>query len=98
MTECILCDLLIFFFFWLHNLSVAVDSMEENRKVYVDLNLVTSDQPVSEVKAHIESQRVPTAEIEFNRPENEDEQKKQQVNHILFYFSISTNTELLCLK
>ncbi|XP_045894468.1 sodium channel protein type 4 subunit alpha B-like isoform X1 [Micropterus dolomieu] len=60
----------------------AVDSMEENRKVYMDLNLVTSDQPVSEVKAHIESQRVPTAEIEFNRPENEEEQKKQQCDDV----------------
>ncbi|XP_070764213.1 sodium channel protein type 4 subunit alpha B-like [Enoplosus armatus] len=69
----------------------AVDSKEDNRKDYLALNFVTSDE--TEVKAlsgshgnltsnyhNIESQRIPIAgaEIELKTPENEEDEEKQQ--------------------
>uniref|UniRef100_UPI0037E91EBE sodium channel protein type 4 subunit alpha B-like n=1 Tax=Semicossyphus pulcher TaxID=241346 RepID=UPI0037E91EBE len=66
----------------------AADSEDCNRKEYLALDVVTSDQPVSEVQAlrgnvsdhhDMESQKAPIAEIEneLKTPENENEQVKR---------------------
>lgn len=76
-------------FFWSYILLLAVNSKEDNGKEYLALNFVNSDQPGTRA-APIAMAEI---EIEFKTPENEEE-KKQQVNHFLFYCSISPKTEL----
>lgn len=48
----------------------------------VVLNVVTSDQNVRSCRAPIAY-----TEVEFKTPENEKEEKKQQVNHIQIFLS-----------
>lgn len=56
-----MCDSLILF--WLYVLSLVVDGQEDNKKDYVALNLVTSDQSVSQ-------------EMELKTPEKEETKVK----------------------
>uniref|UniRef100_A0A671XV84 EF-hand domain-containing protein n=2 Tax=Sparus aurata TaxID=8175 RepID=A0A671XV84_SPAAU len=75
----------------------GVDSIEENRKEYLSLNLVMSDQPMSEVKVlssnhnnqtssdhNTTPQKVPiaTAEIDIEFKTPEDEQQKKKCDDV----------------
>lgn len=66
-------------FFLVVYLLLAVDSKKDEECVV--LNVVTSDQNIRSCRAPIAD-----TEVEFKTPENEkEEEKKQQVNHILMY-------------
>lgn len=86
-------------FFWWYICLSGVDSKEDNRKEYLALNLVMSDQPMSEVKVlssninnqtssdhNIKPQKVPIAmaEVDIEFKTPEDEQQEKKVKCLLF--------------